>query len=166
MLSQDAQMLLSFCFCFVFTDVIKYYTSLEGNLDSISCPRQYRAAQTLACQPQSRIASQTKARCKATVIFPLGFESAFLRVFLIHIKSGFNNPLAPIRARYCDDTESRSGGVCHRGWSGLWSLVLLFLTLGKCPQRSPGIMDCDLDRLMSSIKSHRQYLHLKHDHTS
>lgn len=115
MLSQDAQMLLSFCFWFVFTDVIKYYTSQEGNLDSISCPFLYRAAQTLMCQPQSRTANQTKVPCKAMVIFPLGFESAFWRVFLIPIKSGFNNPLALIRGWYCDDTQSRSGwvGVCR-----------------------------------------------------
>lgn len=106
MLSQDAQMLLSFCFCFVFTDVIKHYTSLEGNLGSISCPLQYRAAQT--CQPQSRTANQTWTPRKAPVIFPLDFESAFLRAFLIHIKSVSNDPLALIRAWYCNDTESCS----------------------------------------------------------
>lgn len=117
MLAQDAQMLLSFCFCFVFTDVIKHYTSLEGNLKSISCPLQYRAVQTFMRQPQSQTGNLPTTPCKAMVIFPLGFESAFLRVFLIPIKSGLNNPLALMRARYCNNTNSRSGwvqgGVCH-----------------------------------------------------
>lgn len=44
-------------------------------------------------------------------IFPPGFESAFLRVFLMHIKSGLNNPLAMTGAQGGRRTDSHSGRV-------------------------------------------------------
>lgn len=55
--------------------------------------------------PESSTANQTKAM----VIFLLGSESAFQKIFLNHIKSGFINPLALIRGWYCNDSKTRSG---------------------------------------------------------
>lgn len=119
MLSQDARMLLSFCSWFVFTDVIKYYTSLEGNLESFECPLQYWAAQTLVCQPWSQTANQNQDFMQDKGDLS---ESAFSEVFLIPTKSGFNNPSALVGGRDGNDTQSHSGweGVCD-----LWTVSVL-----------------------------------------
>lgn len=163
-------MLLSFCFCFVFTDVIKHYTSLEGNLKSISCPLQYRAAQTFMRQSQSQTANLPTTPCKAMVIFPLGFESAFLRVFLIPIKSGLNNPLALMRARYCNNTNSRSGwvqgGCLSPADIQVFSVLCWFSwPLGEVQSDPPGSQTAISDLPQDSSKSHHQCLRLRCDHS-
>lgn len=50
LLSQAAQILSSFRFCFVFTDVIKNYTSAEGDQGSTACSNLH----VLATKPNSQ----------------------------------------------------------------------------------------------------------------